>query len=301
MLPLTASKVMPKSILKKPPARPSPSSSSLSKEEQDRQIAIYHAEIIRQRKDLEFAILNATESLIELPSAATRDPADPSRDDASTVRSLLVHFQPSDYDGLIQERNIEGKCGYVLCPRPRLLQDTEAQFRILRVGRKEGGLKVVPRESLEKWCSEACQRRAMYVRVQLSEEPAWVREATAAEIVFLDEVERKRNAEAGDHQINKLIEEMERSQIGSDESAQKREQLARERGDETGGKERVIVTIKENVGSQNAPVPPSLEDDERLDNSHLLVEGHLTKGQRIVGLRGPLEVGKDLEDDDWDI
>ncbi|KAI9865180.1 MAG: hypothetical protein M1813_002500 [Trichoglossum hirsutum] len=297
------SKVMPKSILKKPPIRSSPSSSSLKKEERDRQTAIYHAEIIQQQKDLELAVLNATEALIELPSAATLDPADPSRDDLSTVRSLLVHFQTRDYDGLIQERNIEGKCGYVLCPRPRLLQDTEAQFRILRVGRKEGGLKVVPRESLEKWCSEACQRRAMYVRVQLSEEPAWIREATVAEIVLLDEVERKQNAEAGDHQIGELIEEMERSQIVGEESVQRGKLLARERGEETGGEGRVIVTIRENFGSQNgnAPTPPSLEGGWRLDNKHLLVEGHLPREQRSAGPRGPLELGKDYEDDDWDI
>src|SRR5947208_8839154 len=106
---------MPKPILKKPPMPSSPSASSISKEERGRQPAIYHAEIIQQRKALELAILRATETLIDLPSPATVDPSDPSRDDASAVRSLLVPFQPSDYDGLIQERNIEGKCGYVLC------------------------------------------------------------------------------------------------------------------------------------------------------------------------------------------
>ena len=102
----------------------------------------------------------------------------------------------------------------------------------------------------------------MYVRVQLGEEPAWVREATAAEIVFLDEVERKRNMEAGDHQINMLAEEMERAQIKDGEWAQRREErkmLARERG-EAEEERGLIVTIKENFDSQDeyAPAPPSL-------------------------------------------
>jgi hypothetical protein len=288
-----ASKIMPKSILKKPL---SPSASS-SKEERDRRTAICHAEIIQQRKDLEIIILKATETLIDLPSAATVDPADPSPDDASTVRSLLVPFLPSDYDGLIQERNIEGKCGYALCPRPRLLQDTKAQFRILHVKRKEGGLKIVPRESLEKWCSEACQKRAMYVRVQLSEEPAWVREVLATNIVFLHEVERNGNTE-----IDKLTTEMERTQIGDEKCAQRREErkeLARERGD-AGGEGRVIVTIKENFGSpkEYSPAPPSLEDSELPDNKHLLVEGHLPKEQGSTRSRGHLEDQNGFDQDD---
>ena len=297
-----ASRIVPKSILK--PPKPSPSSAS--KEERDRQTAIYHAEIIQQRKDLELIILNSTEALIDFPSAATVDPADPHHDDVSAVRSLLVPFQPSDYDGLIQERNIEEKCGYVLCPRARLLQDTKAQFRILRVGRQEGGLKIVPREYLEKWCSEACQRRAMYVRVQLSEEPAWMREATAAEIVFLDEVGRKQNAEVRDKQINRLAEEVGKVQIGGGECAQRKEErreLARERG-EGGVEGRVTITIKENFGSQKeyAPAPPSLVDGGPYDTRHLLLEGYLPRGQGSTRQRGHTEnQGTYDEDGDWDI
>jgi RNA polymerase II-associated protein 2 len=272
-----ASRAVPKSIFK-PPKRPSPSSSA-SKEERDRQTAIYHAEIIQQRKDLELFILNSIEALIDFPSPATVDPADPHHDDASTVRSLLIPFQPSDYDDLVQERNIEGKCGYVLCPHARLLQDTKAQFRILRVGKQEGGLKIVPREHLEKWCSEACQRRAMYVRVQLSEEPAWIREAMATEIVFLDEVESKQNAQAGDQQIGQLAKEMGKVEIGGAQTRQKKE-LAKERGEE-GVEGKVVVTIKENYGSQKvgAPAPPSLADGKHSNIQHLLLEGHLPKGQ----------------------
>ncbi|KAI9779224.1 MAG: hypothetical protein M1839_007476 [Geoglossum umbratile] len=295
-----ASGAVPKSILK-PPRRTSTSPLSVSR---DRQTAIYHAEIIQQRKDLELVILNSTEALIDFP-LATVDPADPHHDDASAARSLLVPFQPSDYDGLIQERNIEGKCGYLLCPRARLLQDTKAQFRILRVGRQEGGLKIVPREHLEKWCSEACQRRAMYVRVQLSEEPAWVREAMAADIVFLDEVERKRGAEARDQQINQLAEEVGKVQIGGEECARRREErkeLARERG-EVGAEGRVTVTIKENSGPQKgyAPAPPSLVDGERSDR-HLLLEGHLPKEEGSTRQQGQAGNREHYDDeDDWDI
>ncbi len=38
--------------------------------------------------------------------------------------------------------------------------------------------KVVPREKLEMWCSDQCAERALYLRVQLAEEPVlWERRA----------------------------------------------------------------------------------------------------------------------------
>jgi RNA polymerase II-associated protein 2 len=274
-----ASKPPLKSILKKKPSRPEPSSARV-REERDRQTALFHANMIQYRKDLDTVILNSTETLMELPSFPTADPGNPSEGDATLFRSHLATFQPADYDGLIQERNIDGKCGYVLCPRPRQLQDTNAEFRILRVSNKEGGINIVPRESLEKWCSESCQRRAMYVKVQLSEEPAWMREVLESQIVLLDEVEKKRNTQSTDDDGVVLTEGLETVQL-RDQVAQRKEglkDLALERGDRE-DQTRVDISIKETYGPQIkvAPTAPTAPTAQEGDNTHLLVEGYLPK------------------------
>ncbi|EFW13735.1 hypothetical protein D8B26_003734 [Coccidioides posadasii str. Silveira] len=144
-------------------------------------IALHHARHIQARKDTEAAILSYIELLMTLPSDPDADPASPSEEDVSTFKSALVPFQPSDYDNLILERNIDGRCGYTLCPKDHRKEDPKAKFRIVwgPKGSGPGGrgkeMKVVPKEQLEKWCSDKCAERALYVRVQLSEEPAWER------------------------------------------------------------------------------------------------------------------------------
>ncbi|KAI4127108.1 MAG: hypothetical protein LQ347_004733 [Umbilicaria vellea] len=167
-----------KSILKKSAnlaAIPSPPA-AISRKDRNRETALHHARLIQQRKDVEQLILTSTETLLDLPSNSTSDPAHPSPAEAAFVKELLKPFQPSDYDSLIEERNIDGRCGYVLCPRPHTSENTSAKFRILQgTGKGLHALKVVRTEKLEQWCSEECAKRALYVRVQLSEVPAWTR------------------------------------------------------------------------------------------------------------------------------
>lgn len=112
----------------------------------------------------------------------------------TTLKTALVPFQPSDYENLILERNIEGRCGYVLCPEEHRREDPKAKFRIIwgPKGSGPGGrgkeMKVVPKEQLEKWCSDKCAERAMYIQVQLSEQPAWERmEKKNLNIMLLEE------------------------------------------------------------------------------------------------------------------
>ncbi|KAL8672017.1 MAG: hypothetical protein Q9224_007597 [Gallowayella concinna] len=139
--------------------------------DRNRDNAIHHATMLQERKDIELQILTSIETLIESPSSQSADPAHPNATEASHFTTLLKVFQPSDYDSLIQERNINGKCGYALCSRPRRLQNTNANFRILR----KKGLQIVPRAQLEQFCSEDCAKRAVYVKVQLDDQPAWMR------------------------------------------------------------------------------------------------------------------------------
>lgn len=186
---------IPKSILKKlthkkspafatPPPDPLPHPTL--REARNRELALEHAQLIQQRKDVEASILATTEALLDFPPDLNADPAHPTQAESSRLKELLRSFQPTDYDSLIEERNIDGKCGYTLCPRPHRVEEIEARYRILR-GSGEGamGMKVVKREELERWCSEECGKRALYIRVQLSEVPAWERTGRSCENIQL--------------------------------------------------------------------------------------------------------------------
>ncbi|EAW13904.1 Rtr1/RPAP2 family protein phosphatase [Aspergillus clavatus NRRL 1] len=146
-------------------------------------IAMHHARQIQAQKDTEALILDRILELVTLPSSPSADPAAPSIEDARAFKTALVPFQPADYDNLILERNIEGLCGYALCPREHRKEDAKGQFRITwgAKGSGPGGrgreMNIVPKEKLEMWCSDECAERAMYIRVQLAEEPVWERRA----------------------------------------------------------------------------------------------------------------------------
>ena len=179
-----------KSILKKSHSIPtSAARPPLSQHDRTYDTALYHANLIQAQKDAESLILASTERLLDLPSSPIADPTCPSPQDAALVKNSLRSFQPSDYDALIEERNINKTCGYILCPRPNRVQPTTAKFRILYAkGKGSNALRVVDKAYLEKWCSDDCGRRALYIKVQLNEEPAWLRSAgRSGDIVLLDE------------------------------------------------------------------------------------------------------------------
>ena len=144
-----------------------------SRDERMREAAIHHANLLQQRKDTEMQILESLEQLIDYPTQASSDAAHPPAEDVTNLKLMLIPFQPSDYDDLIEERNINRKCGYVLCPNQNKLQGSSAKFGF--VNGKGKGMKIVDRKVLERWCSPDCGKRALYLKVQLAEEPAWER------------------------------------------------------------------------------------------------------------------------------
>ncbi|KUJ16542.1 uncharacterized protein LY89DRAFT_782786 [Mollisia scopiformis] len=248
--------------------------SSKTKEERDREVALYHANLIQQRKDIELEILLSTETLIDYPLARSPyDASNPSPADAKTFKELLRPFQPSDYDALIVERNINEHCGYALCPNPRVKEEGGGRFRILGMNGKAKDFKVVEKEELEKWCSPACAKRALYVRVQLSETVAWERGAmeNAANIDLLDEPKSEDGS---------LAERMEKMDIETDNAAGKKDaaNLALERGDKTMAARNALVNINiQEKDVSKVPQAPSLDDKDlsgRLDSMHLTLEGH---------------------------
>jgi len=198
--------------------------------ERQRALAMYHANLIQQRKDVEAQVLDAMEEMIEFPRERNAKADDPSQADSHYFHKLIQPFQVSDYDALIEERNAAEKCGYIFCPKPRpaLSRDTMQSHRIVRNvvgGVTKGDLKIVPASHFQTWCSRDCARRAMFIKVQLSEIPAWERDVGGANQVTLlyesDKTPAKSLAPASVDDSN------------GNEHRQALADLARERGEQT--------------------------------------------------------------------
>ncbi|KAG9943325.1 hypothetical protein KCU85_g8789, partial [Aureobasidium melanogenum] len=155
----------PKSILKKSSSPlDSPSLSNLKikpKSDAERrrlETAIQHAHLIQEQKSILAQNLNYIEELSDYPADTTA-----SASEISAFLDYMVSFQPSDYDALIEERHVNGRCGYTLCANAPRKAAVKAPWQ------KSKGV--------ENWCSEDCARKALYVKAQLSETPAWERRA----------------------------------------------------------------------------------------------------------------------------
>jgi hypothetical protein len=286
----------PKSILKKTyPATKS------SKEDRDHEVALYHANIIQHRKDIELNILLSTETLIDYPLARPPyDASNPSPTDAESFKQLLRPFQPSDYDDLILERNINEKCGYTLCPNHRIKDGGGGKYRIVGTNGKAKDFRVVEKKELEKWCSEACAKRALYVRVQLSESPAWERDA-AGSTVNIDLLDEPKSGGV-------IVERLEKLSLddGKEGKRQVTTDLALERGDKGLAAKNGLVDVKiqEKVVQKPAEAP-SLDADDlsgRLDTMHLTLEGYTPEFGSRRQRRHDEELGaEDDADMDWKI
>ncbi|XP_014552176.1 hypothetical protein COCVIDRAFT_110995 [Bipolaris victoriae FI3] len=170
----------PKSILKKTPAvaanaPTTTTTTTTTKAVNPRHLAVarHHASVLEDRKRVEAEVLQAVMTLMDFPSSPDADAKRPTPADARFFQTAIIPFQPADYDALIEERNIADKCGYALCPRPKTKARSTAKKQFVDT---EDGVQIVDRKVLEVWCSDDCARRALYVKVQLSEEPAWLRQ-----------------------------------------------------------------------------------------------------------------------------
>ncbi|KAF4973637.1 hypothetical protein FSARC_115 [Fusarium sarcochroum] len=257
----STSKQPPKGILKKP--------KSIKERDVDpREIAIEHAKIIQHRKELEAEILDNLVVLSEYP--LVREPpynaSDPAPSDVADFKAHVRLFQPSDYDDLIIERNVNELCGYSLCARPRRQTGPGGEWKITNGN-------IVKRGDLEKWCSKQCARRALYVKVQLNETAAWERAGIPdIEIDLLDEDRSKETeVDRAARELGKLKLEEQR-QAARDTAA-----LALERGEPNpsqGKDKKMNITLKE----KDAKAPSTTSDKpEVYDDEHLLVEGYKTK------------------------
>ncbi|KAK4214420.1 Rtr1/RPAP2 family-domain-containing protein [Rhypophila decipiens] len=162
--------------------------------------AVQQAEILQRLKesgDIRDPVpLEVFERLSQFPTI--RGPgisaANPSPQDAQEFISAVEKFIPSEYDDLIEERNILGNCGYTLCPKPR--RDFSQEWKIVTTG-------IARSKDLNKWCSQKCAVRALYIRVQL-DNPTYIRkrdsqagggkEITVAKIELREEDSKKTGA-----------------------------------------------------------------------------------------------------------
>jgi hypothetical protein len=248
----------PKSILKQP-SNTGTLAADKAAADKAREVATTHAKIIHHQRELEDQISDTIVELCKFPLVRQQpySSSNPAPSDSAAFKSGVRLFQPGDYDDLIEERNSEGLCGYTLCSNPRV-RVKGGEWKIV-------GANILPKKEVEKWCSQACAKRAMYVKVQLNETAAWERAGIGSiEIELYEEPERK------------LTKEMSNLQLESQRDAVKiARDLALERGD-TGdqGQERSVpVEVREKTVLKAAE-EPSLANNH---DSHLVLEGYKIK------------------------
>ena len=173
----------------------SPSSSdntnNIQVNDRQKSTALHYVRNIQYQKSMQERVLDLIVNTVDLPSHSNADPGRPLASDAALFKRALTLFQPKDVDDIILERNIYEKCGYALCPKPNLKQNrdlSDRTFRSMKQGRK---FRLNTKEELDKWCSVECAERALFVRLQLGAEPAWLRSTPIEDVRLLEESGQK--------------------------------------------------------------------------------------------------------------
>jgi RNA polymerase II-associated protein 2 len=277
-----------------------------------RSTAMKHAYNLEHQKSMRNKVLDLIVAVVDLPTNPDSDPAHPLASDAALFKRGLRLFQPSDFDDAVLERNIYDKCGYGLCPRPNVKVGGSSQNRIIWGKRSGPAFTIVPKADLEKWCSKECEERALFVRVQLGKEPAWIREQPIEDIKLLDESRqgdaaanlaqslRALNLESSKpvlpdigNDLHKLALERSRKHNGHDDVAERLKVLSLERG-EPQDSSRVAdkMEIVEKANTQATSQPRQLSHSDAG-----VVEGYRP---RKVGFAAESESDQETEEIDID-
>ncbi|KAE9962273.1 hypothetical protein BLS_000574 [Venturia inaequalis] len=232
------------------------------------EIALYHANLIQAQKDVEKEILIALETLIDFPADPSSSSSEPSSADVESFKNLIQPFQPSDYDELFEERRIADKCGYVFCSNPPKQSGRGGKFKFLG-GKRLQDFRVVEKQKTECWCSPECAHRALYVRVQLDEEPAWLRRGGGVAPIQL---------------LTERDEEDKRGSIPIDQEALRNhlEKLKVERGEQGRMMPKGIITdtVVERVASTSTPVAAPTQNND-FPGTAGGIEGYAPRGVTI--------------------
>lgn len=250
-----------KSILR--PQRPSKKVPEISdeqkaqaeKDKRNLEIAMAHANLIQHQKNVEAQILNAITALIDFPASTTF-----TSKEALTFTSLVKAFQPSDYDSLIEERRIDGKCGYTLCGnQPRSITMGGSAAWKLKKGAKD-------------WCSDQCAKKALFIKTQLSGVPAWERARDQQPDVQLHEDDLPAEGDSAVRRAKRALRvEAWRQKVTEDED------LAQERGEKATSfrPNQVMTSLIVEKKKTTPPKPPELDDD--FASPYDLIEGYQPK------------------------
>lgn len=270
-----------KSILKKA-ADTVETNDPSSRDRRNLEIALYHANLIQAQKDAEKEILTALETLMDFPADPSSTSNAPSSSDVETFKQLIQPFQPYDYDELFEERRIAEKCGYVFCPNPPKRTGRGGKLKFLG-GKKGQDLRVVEKQKTECWCSPDCAHRALYVRVQLDEEPAWLRRGGGVAPIQL---------------LTERDEEDKRRSITIDQEFLRRdlEKLKVERGEQGRMMPQGIITdtVVERVASTSTPAAAPRQGLEFAESGGV-IEGYAPRGMKIGSRPKTAEELGDLE------
>ncbi|KAI8938517.1 hypothetical protein NX059_004403 [Plenodomus lindquistii] len=296
----------PRSILNKTPSAPSTNTSPGTKPPNPRHldVAIHHATILEERKRVEAAVLDSIIMLMDFPVTPDADAKRPSASDAQLFIENVKAFQPADYDALIEERNIGGKCGYALCSKPKQKAPSTARKQFVDT---DHGVEIVDRKVLEVWCSDDCAKRALYVKVQLKEEPAWLRQGGYGDNIELmvDNIDEHRVAlPLRLNKESKAPDTDDDDDVAAAWAAQEEAMadLALERGEQPGQLSKasnalVKDEVMERATSNVPPTSPTLLA-QNIENTTMAIEGHVPRLDR----RRADEDDDEDEDDaqDWD-
>jgi len=265
-----ATKVPVKSILKQQskPAATTPSDEQKAKTEKDRHnlnIALQHAYLIQNQKDVQAQILSSIESLLDFPSTSS-----PTTQEASRFTNLVSQFQPSDLDALVEERRIDGRCGYALCrctPRSQTMGDSASW----KLGKNAAD-----------FCSSSCARKSMYIKTQLSEVPTWERDPTIPVRIQLHEDDRSPTSAGTDGARQR------QQQVANDE------ELALERGEKAASFRPKQVMTDRIVEKRNVTHKP-MSGLSSAAVSHTAIEGY---EPRVKAKGGKRDNSDDSDEDE---
>ena len=221
-----------------------------------RETAIRHARILEDQKRVKTQVADLILECFDLPGQQDVSAGKPLPADAKVFTKALSLFQPTDFDELVSERNIDDRCGYALCPRP----NQRAPHGGSKVWNRKGGkdFRLVDKAEIEKWCSKSCKARGEFVKGQLSNEPAWVRDVTETKVVLLDDVRNTNDLAAA-------IEDLSIEESAKNDLEARLKELSLERGD-AGKTDAGSIELVERQPTELAEPPrPAAQDS---------VEGH---------------------------
>lgn len=237
-------------------------------------LALQHAHLIQHQKDTQAQILKHIEGLADFPRAASL-----TRQDAHAFTRLASIFQPSDFDALVEERRAGGKCGYALCGNaPRSSQLGASAAWKLPAGAAD-------------WCGDVCARKAVSVKAQLSEVPAWERAPGQQPDVVLHEDDRAALGLGG-------IAADGAAPTAAARRAADRAELAAERGEKPVSlKPRQVMTERvverpTSASPRQAVVAGGLASSTAIEGYEPMFSGHRVQGQGM-------SPGEDAGEDDY--